>query len=85
MRYTLNRLEWLLGSRGGREREKEKGKKEMNAEKNENKTNAEASETDGDGWRGVIMSAFPPLLRSRKTQSKQIHTPNSCPGFRLGQ
>lgn len=46
---------------------------------------AEASDADGDGCRGVIMSALLPFLRARKTQSKQTNTPNPCLGFMPGQ
>lgn len=42
-RYTLNGLEPLRGSGGGRESEKETGIKEMNAVKNKNKTSVGAS------------------------------------------
>lgn len=69
---------------GGRKR----GSKEIRAAKKENKTSVglpEASgDADGDGQRGVIISAPPPLPRSTNTQSQQTGIPTPCLGFCLG-
>ena len=61
----------------GRHSEEERGIKEM--KEHQTSTGVSGGQMRV-GWKGVIMADFSPLLRSRKTQTKQAQHPKPLPG-----